>query len=276
MPKHNVKRQIRGGPELRARDDDQRYSEGRGHARDFYRGAVMMQSYCVLMESVLNVVKQTTPLHLVGSVVAVYLTRSRRGRARRGGGRARLRALRSTAAGGVVARRADPPYSAEILVLICEWVFEKMKSVLSSNGVLMHLDPSDHDYLTIVCGRRRAYATLSGRGGRAPPKGKMRKFIKKIGVSEVLANGLQGYEIFLPASNSLKLNKAQSTENKADYLSASGATRRGDASGGGGEGCGGGRLAAYVNFILAGELRVMLDSLKKESSSYGVLKKVIS
>ncbi|GBP93881.1 hypothetical protein EVAR_56690_1 [Eumeta japonica] len=39
-----------------------------GHARDFYRGAVMMQSYCVLMESVFNVVKQTTPLHLVGSV----------------------------------------------------------------------------------------------------------------------------------------------------------------------------------------------------------------
>ncbi|GBP93882.1 hypothetical protein EVAR_56691_1 [Eumeta japonica] len=70
-----------------------------------------------------------------------------------------------------------------------------MKSVLASNGVLMHLDPSDHDYLTI----------------------------------------------------------AQSTENKADYLSASGATRRATQAAAAARAVG--RTGRLCQFHFSGELR---------------------
>ncbi|GBP91064.1 hypothetical protein EVAR_90889_1 [Eumeta japonica] len=152
-----------------------------------------------------------------------------------------------------------------------------MKSVLASNGVLMHLDPSDHDYLTIVCGRRRAYATRRGEG-RAPPKNA--QIHKKIGTAIIFR--VCGFNQFYTADRGLSFSLgshrmgttvSDPRVRKIRLIIYPRAAPPGGDAGGGGE-AGGGRLAAYVNF-LAEELRVMLDSLKKESSSYGVLKKVI-
>ncbi|GBP93878.1 hypothetical protein EVAR_56687_1 [Eumeta japonica] len=126
------------------------------------------------------------PLHLVGSVdkdVGIISRRvpdalaARAGASRRRTGAA-ARALRSTAAG--VWWRAAPtrPYSAEILVLICEWVFEKIgASIERSTDAPRPQRSRLFDYSMWPPPRLRH---TSGRGGRAPPKGKMRKFIKKI------------------------------------------------------------------------------------------------